>query len=285
MVLPGLAALFLFSYLPMWGLLMAFMDYNPAANFFQNKWVGLKYFISFINDPYFFRIMRNTFLLGIYSIIFGFPAPIFLALLFNEIQNKYFKKIAQTISYLPHFISTVIIVGIMIEFSSLSQGKLNDIVQLFGGARVNFFDKPQWFRTFYIASGVWQSVGFGTILYLAAIAGINIELYEAAIIDGANRMRQAWHITIPGIRNTITILFIFSTGGILGSDFIKILLMYNPLTYETADVISTYVYRAGIEGGRFSYATAVGLFVSLISFVFLVTANRISKKIGEISLF
>ena len=285
MVIPGIVLLIMFKYLPIYGIIVAFENYYPNRGVFGSQWVGLEHFIDFFNDPYFFRLFRNTFVLGFYTLIFSFPAPIILALLLNEVKNKAFKKVTQTISYMPYFLSVVIIVGLMKDMLNTNEGIINEMIALFGFEKITFFASPEWFRTLYIVSGIWQGIGFGSIIYLAAISGINIEMYEAAIMDGASRMQQIIRITLPSIMPTVVIMLILSVGNILGNDFQKILLMYNPLTYETADVISTYVYRMGIEGGSFSYASAVGFFISVISFSLVMITNKVSQKFSETSLW
>lgn len=285
LVLPGVLLLLAFKYLPMYGIVIAFQDYRPALGILGSDWAGLKHFIRFVEDPYFFRIIRNTVLLGVLTLLFSFPAPIMLALLLNEVRNQAFKRTVQTISYMPYFLSIVIVVGLMIEFTSRSHGVVNEALNAVFGIRIDFFASPEWFRPMYIASGVWQTIGFNSIIYLAALTGIDPELYEAASIDGAGRWRKLVHITVPGIMPTTIILFILAVGGVLESDFQKIFLMYNPRTYETADVVSTYVYRAGLEGASFSYASAVGLFLAVISFVFLYATNALSRKAGNTSLW
>lgn len=287
MLLPGLLNLALFKYLPMWGIVISFQQFHPAMGIAGSKWVGFKHFIDFFADPYFFRIIRNTLLLGVYVIIFSFPAPIVFALLLNEVRNMKFKRISQTISYMPYFLSVVVVIGLVRDMTTTTDGIINHLIASLGGEKIHFFMEPAWFRPLYIMSGIWQGVGFGSIIYLAAIAGINPELYESAVIDGANRFSQGWHITLPSILPTIMILFILRVGAILASDFQKILLMYSPFTYETADVISTYIYRVGIEsvGSNFSYAAAVGLFSAIISLIFLVVTNRIAKTVSEYSLW
>jgi len=285
MVIPGLLLLIVFKYIPLYGIIMAFNDYNPGVGILSSKWVGLLHFIQFFNDPYCYRILKNTVVLGVLTLAFTFPAPIIFALMLNEVKNTVFKKITQTISYMPYFLSIVIVVGMMADFTSYSEGIVNSIIQSLGGDRINFFGSPEWFRPLYIISAIWQGIGFSSIIYLAAIAGINIEMYEAAIIDGAGRLKQIFYVTLPSIMPTITILFILAIGGIMGNDFQKIFLMYNPSTYSTADVVSTYVYRAGILGASYSYSTAIGLFLSIISFLFLYSANKISKKVSDIYLW
>jgi putative aldouronate transport system permease protein len=283
--LPALALVAIFHYVPMWGALIAFQSYSPAKGIFRSTWVGFLHFSRFFRDPYFFRIVRNTLLLGIYSLAIGFPAPIILALLLNEVRNRAFKKVTQTISYMPYFLSTVIIVGILKDLMSITDGKINEVIKLLGGTPIYFFVESEWFRFIYISSGIWQSIGFSSIIYLAALAGIDVELYEAAVMDGAGRARQLWHVTLPGMLPTIVILLILSVGGIVSNDYTKVLLIYNAGTYETADVIGTYVYRAGIEGGSLSYSTAVGLLQSIIAFALLYVTNKFSKSMGDIYLW
>jgi putative aldouronate transport system permease protein len=285
MVIPGIIMFIVFSYVPMYGIVMAFQDFKPAKGFFHSEWVGLEHFQYLFKDPYFTRIFSNTLLLGLYSLIFSFPAPIILALLINEIKNKKFKSVTQTISYLPHFLSVVIVIGLLRDLLSVNDGVINYIIEMMGAEKIDFFSKSKWFRTLYIGSGIWQGIGYSSIIYLAAISGINPELYESAVIDGASRIQQIIFITIPSIAPTIVILFIFAVGGVLGNDYQKILLMYSPLTYETADVIGTYVYRSGIEGTGQSYASAVGLLMSIISLVLISGTNWISRKLGETSLW
>ena len=287
MLIPGLLNLLLFKYLPMWGIVIGFQQFHPALGVLGSKWVGLKHYIDFFNDPYFFRLVRNTLLLGLYTLAFGFPAPIVLALLLNEVRRTGFKRVTQTISYMPYFISTVVVIGLLRELTSPNDGIVNAVIAAFGGDKIPFFIRPRWFPFLYVISGIWAQIGFSSIIYLAAIANINPELYESAVMDGAKRFAQVWHITIPSILPVIVILFILAVGGILATDFQKILLMYSPFTYETADVISTYIYRVGIEseGSNFSYATAVGVFTALISLIFLIITNRVAKSLSEYSLW
>ena len=249
-----------------------------------SPWVGLKYFQSFFANPLATRTIRNTLLLGTYNLAWSFPAPILLALLFNELRNERFKKLVQTVSYYPNFVSTVIIVGMLPSFCA-ADGLFNGIRGAFGLPAANFMSDARYFRTLFIASGIWQGVGFGTIIYLAALSGVDPELYDAADIDGAGRLRKIWHINLPHIRPTIIILFIMAIGGMFNADMQKVLLMYSPSTYEVADIIATYTYREGIEGARFEYSTAVGLFQTAVNFLFLVSANFISRKLSDTSLF
>ncbi|NOU90709.1 ABC transporter permease subunit [Paenibacillus sp. LMG 31460] len=284
MVLPGFLIVLVFAYFPMYGVLIAFKDYNVAKGIWGSDWVGFKYFKEFLNNPMALRTVKNTLVLGIYGLVFGFPAPIVLALLLNEIRALAFRKFLQTVSYFPHFISTVIIIGMIKEFTSLD-GLFNSITGLFGMEPINYLTEPSYFRTLFVGSGIWQGIGWGTILYLAALSNADPTLYDVASIDGANRWQKTKHISIPTILPTTIILFILSVGGILGTDFMKVLLMYNPSTYEKADVIGTYVYRIGLEGGRFEYGAAVGLMLSVVSFLFVLMTNRMSRKFSETSLW
>lgn len=284
MVLPGFLIVLVFSYFPMYGIQIAFKKYSAMQGIWGSDWVGLKYFIMFFNDPTALRVLKNTLLLGIYSLLWAFPAPIILALLFNEIKHSIFKKVVQTISYLPHFISTVIIVGIIRTFTE-REGLFNKIVSLFGVDPIVFLSEPSWFRTIFISTNIWQGIGFGTILYLAALSSVDPTLYDVANIDGASRWRKVLNINWPQIKPTTIILLIFSVSGILGTDFQKVLLLYSPDTYEVADVIGTFIYREGIIGARFEYTTAIGLFQSLIAFILLIVTNLISRKVSETSLW
>ena len=284
LVLPAFLTILIFNYFPIYGLIIAFKDYRIGRGILGSSWVGLKWFIRFLNNPLSFRLFRNTFLLGGFSLLWGFPAPIILAILLNEVINRTFKRAVQTVSYLPHFISVVVIVGILKEIMSL-HGPVNAVLVGWGIKPVQFFARPEWFRTLFIGSNIWQSVGWSSIIYLAALSGVDPQLIEASLIDGANRWHKIIHISIPTIMPTIVILLILSMGAILGSDFMKVLLMYNPLTYETADIIGTYVYREGIVDGNYSMATAVGLFMSALSFLFVFIANKISQRVSETSLW
>lgn len=284
MAVPVLAYYIIFCYVPMYGALMAFQNYRPGAGIWGSEWVGLKHFISFFQSPDAFQLIRNTFLISLYSLLWGFPAPIILALLINEVGNKGFKRVVQSITYLPHFISTVIIVSIIRDMVS-TEGIINQIVALLGGTPTNLLLKPEYFRTIYIASGIWTGVGWGSIIYLAALTNVDPTLYEAARIDGAGRWKQTIHITLPSIVPTIIIMLILNVGSLMSVGFEKVMLMYNPLTYDVADVIGTYVYRRGLEMADYSFSTAVGLFNSVVNFVLIVSANWIARKCSDISLW
>jgi len=274
----------IFEYVPMYGILIAFKNYNVVRGIMGSPWVGLRHFESFLLDPYFWKLARNTLLISFYSLIWGFPVPIILALLFNEVRNKRFSKVIQNVSYLPHFISTVVICGMIVNFLS-TDGLVQQIVRFFGGTPRPYLMFPEYFRTIYISSGIWQSMGWGSIIFLAALSTVDEELYEAAVIDGANRWHKIWHISLPSIAPTISILLILRMGSMLSVGYEKILLLYNGSTYETADVISTFVYRRGILRADFSYGTAIGLFNAVCNFILIWSANRISRMVSENSLW
>lgn len=284
MILPVLAFYVIFCYVPMYGVVIAFKDFSPMKGILGSSWAGLKYFQEFFSSIYAGRTIRNTLLISLYSLLWGFPAPIILALLLNEIRNVHFKKIVQTVTYLPHFISLIVVCGLIVNFCQ-QQGLFNNIITFFGGQRILFLQQPEWFRTIYISSGIWQGIGWGSIIYLAALSGIDQELYEAAAIDGANRWKQTIHVTLPGIAPTIIILLIMNIGHLMSVGYEKVILLYNPLTYTTADVISSFVYRVGLQQFNYSYATAVGLFNSLVNLALLVGANAVSRKVNEVSLW
>ena len=284
MILPVIIYIAVFCYKPMYGVIIAFKNFRPAVGIMDSPWVGLKHFITFFNDYNFWRILKNTFSISALSILFGFPAPILLALLINEIRNTKFKRAVQTISYMPYFISMVIICGLIKTFCQ-SDGIITDLVVALGGERVNLLASKNWFYPIYIISNIWQNIGWDSIIYLAALAGIDQEQYEAARVDGAGRIRQIISVTLPGLMPTITILFILKMGNILNVGFEKILLLYSPTTYEVADVISTYVYRIGILDANFSYSTAIGLFNSVVNIIFLLLTNALSNKMNNSGLF
>lgn len=274
----------IFKYGPMLGNIIAFRRFRPGGSIFGDEWVGLSYIEMFINDPTFWKVFANTAILGGLTLVIGFPLPIILALMLNEVRKKHFKKVVQSISYLPHFLSIVIVVGMLMQLLSL-QGTVNQIIEAFGGEGIPFLQRPEWFRTVYVGSEVWQTVGWGTILYLAALTTVDDSLYEASTIDGAGRWRQTWHVTLPGIRPMMITLLILNIGMFLNVGFEKVLLLYNPLTYETADVISTYLYRVGLVSNNLSYAAAIGLFQALIGLVMVLSANLLSRRMVGTSLW
>lgn len=284
LAVPVILYYLIFEYGPMYGLQIAFKNYSIARGIWSSEWTGFDHFIQFFNNFYFWRLIRNTLLISFYDLIFGFPAPIILALLLNEVRAAIFKRIVQSISYLPHFISVVVVVGMMIDFLT-RQGLVNQMLDYLGLPTAAFMTEPGWFRLLYVGSGIWQGIGWGSIIYLAALAGIDPSLYEASRVDGASRWKQVIHITIPGIMPTIVILFILRVGSLLSVGTEKILLMYNSSTYETADVISTYVYRKGILEADYGYTTAVGLFNAVISFGLLIMANAISRRVSDNKLW
>lgn len=284
LLLLPLLYLLIFRYLPMAGNVIAFRKYQPGGNLFGEYWVGFTYFELFINDPTFWTVFQNTIVLGGLTLLFSFPMPIIFALLLNELRFKKFKKFAQSASYLPHFLSVVIIAGMVLQIVSLD-GTVNQLISLFGGDPISFMQNSDWFRTIYVASDVWQTMGWGAILYLAALTTIDETLYEAARIDGANRWQQTWHVTLPGIAPMIVTLLILNIGTFMAVGFEKILLLYNPLIYDTADVISTYLYRIGLGSGNFSYATAIGMFESIIGLTLILSANFISRRLVGTSLW
>ena len=276
----------IFCYLPMGGIVIAFKDFRAARGIFGSKWADpwYKYFDQFFNGYYFWRLLRNTLLINLQDLIFGFPAPIILALLLNELRNQKFKRVVQTVSYLPHFISQVVVCGIILDFFS-SSGVVNQVIQMLGGQKILFMQDASWFQPIFVGSGIWQGIGYGSIIYLSALGGVDASLYDAATIDGCSRFGRVIHVTIPGILPTIVIMLILRVGSMLNVGFEKIILLYNETTYETADVISSFVYRYGMPKGNYSYATAVGLFNSLFNFILLVAVNAFSRKVSEISLW
>ena len=287
MFLPVVVFYLIFHYYPMSGIILAFKDFKPALGIWGSPFTGdygFEHFLAFFGSSFFGRTITNTILLSLYQLIVGFPLPIILALMLNELRSPKFKKVMQTITYFPHFISTVVVCGMLTDFC-LSDGLFNQITGFFGVPSVSMLSEPKLFRTIYVASGIWQSMGWDSIIYLAAIAGIDTQLYEAASLDGAGRFKKIWHITLPGIKGTVVILFIMAIGKMMSVGSEKILLLYNPSTYKTADVISTYVYRKGLLDQDYSYSTAVNLFNSVINFALVFCANALSRKLTETSLF
>lgn len=284
MILPGILTLFVFSYIPMYGVLMAFQDYNLFKGFFHSPWVGFKHFDMFFNSPDFWNIMRNTIVISGLKLLIGFPAPVILALMLNEIRRMWFKRTIQTISYLPHFLSWVIVGGFVFSILSTENGSLNILLQQLRiiGEPINFLSVPEYFWAILIGTGVWKEIGFASIVYLAAIAGIDPHLYESAALDGASRFKQMFLVTLPCIAPVIIIFMILAIGNILSAGFEDILILsVNPILKDVSDVIDTYVYRLGIMNNRFSYATAAGLFKAIISVALLTIANYTARRFGS----
>ncbi|MBR2564195.1 MAG: sugar ABC transporter permease [Paenibacillus sp.] len=283
--LPCLLYYLIFRYAPMFGLVITFKDYNLFKGIWASDWVGFKYYQMFLENPDFWPLMKNTFLLGMYKLVFGFPAPIILAILLNEVRKAAFKRFVQTVSYLPHFISNVIVVSMVIMFLSPTGGLINNLLAGIGIAPINFMNEPGLFRGIYVLSEIWQHIGWETIIYLAALTAIDPQLYEAADMDGASRLRKIWHVTLPGISPAIVITLILNIGKVLEIGFEKVFLMQNPAIYDTADIISTYVYRVGMVQGNFSYGASIDLFMGVISLIFIYTANLLSRRFSETSLW
>lgn len=284
MLLPVVAFYAIFHYAPLYGLQIAFKNFSAGLGIWNSPWVGFDHFVDFFNGFFFERVVSNTIILGFYDLIFVFPASIILALLLNEVRSRMFKRTVQSITYIPHFISVVVVVGMLVDFLAVD-GLINHLITYFGGKPISFMRLPEWFRTIYTSSAIWQGVGWGSIIYLAAITNIDPSLYEAAKVDGAGRWKQAMLITMPGIMPTVIILFILRIGSFMALQDEKILIMYNPVTYETADVIGTYVYRKGILEASYSFSTAVGLFNSIINFALLIGANYLSKRFTDTKLW
>lgn len=285
LVLPVIIYYLIFHYKPMYGLIIAFQDYSPRRGISGSEWVGFQHFTDFFTGIYFGRLLRNTLEISLATLIFGFPAPILLALLVNELRSKWFSRITQTITYMPHFVSMVVLCAMIREFVK-EGGLVTDILSsVFGYDGKNLLSRSAYFTPIYVITNIWQGVGWGSIVYLAALTGIDMELYEAARVDGANRWKQTIHITIPSIMPTIIIMLIMRMGQIMGIGHEKIILLYNEGIYERADVISTYVYRMGIMNRQYSFSSAVGLFNSVVNFILVIGANQISKKVSETSLW
>ena len=284
--LPGAIYFILFKYIPMFGIVIAFQNYDIFDGFLHSKWVGLKNFTSFFSGPSFWQLIRNTLLLNIYLIICGFPIPIILSLLLNEVKNNKYKRFVQTVSYLPHFISSVVIVGIVSDFLSPSTGPIAHIINsITGNSNILYMAEPKWFRPIYIITDIWRSMGWGTIIYLAALSGVDPQLYDAGFVDGANRFQRIVHITIPSIIPTIIVVLILRMGSILSVGFETVFLMQNALNTNTSEVISTFVYKRGIVNGNYSFGTAVDVFNSLIGLIMIITVNKICSKLTETSLW
>ena len=285
MFLPVFLYYIIFRYGPMLGLSIAFKNYNAFLGFEKSPWVGFKYFSQFFDSIYLWRLLRNTLLINLYDLVFNFPAAILLALLLNEVQNRRFKKTIQTITYMPYFISSVVLASMVVQFLSPSSGIVNNLIAAMGGERQYFMTQPESFRTIYTVMNLWKNIGWNSIIFLAAISGINGDLYEACRVDGGGHLRQTWHITLPGIAGTIVVLLIMRLGHVLDAGYETILLLQNSANQETSDVIGTYVYRRGLKGGEYSYATAVGMFQSVIGFAMVIFANWLSRRYSDTSLW
>ena len=284
MLVPILAYYIIFHYIPMLGSVIAFQNFKPALGIARSRWVGLRHFRSFFESPYAWRLIRNTLLINLLQIIFAFPAPIIFALLLNEVRRPRYKRVVQTVSYLPHFVSLVVICGMLNDFT-MSDGVISDVLALFGVPRSNLLNRPELFRTIFVASGIWQNMGWGSIIYLATLSNVDPSLHEAAAIDGAGRFRRMLHVALPALAPVIVIQLIMRVGNILSQGHEKIILLYRPLTYETADVISSYVYRRGLLSADYSFGTAVSMFNSLVNLIILFSANALSRKVSETSLW
>lgn len=280
MMIPATVLLILFTYGPMYGIIMAFQTFTVFKGYTGSPFVGLKHFQRLFSDPLFYRLFKNTFMVGVLDFLFSFPAPLIFALILNEVRKVRFKSVVQSISYLPHFIPLVVMVGIIFELFG-SYGIINSLLSSLGMEPISFFTKSEWFLPLYIGSGVWKTIGWGSIIYMGALTNIDSTLYEAADMDGANRWHKMWHVTLPSLRPTVVTLFILNAGGIMQVGFEKVFLMSSPATYEVSDVLSTYVYRQGILNSDFSYSAAVGLFNNIVALLFVLLANKIAKKLGE----
>ncbi len=288
MMLPVVIYYLVFCYFPMTGIVMAFNQYKIGSGLmgiFTSEWVGFKWFNQFFSSVYLWRLVRNTFLLSFYSLIFGFPIPILFAIAVTQVTNKKLQKSIQVCTYLPYFISTVVVCGMINNFLSPSGGIINQLLNKIGIESINFMNLPEWFRPIYVISGSWQSFGFNSIIFVAAIMGISPDLYEAMKVDGANRRQIIWHLILPSIKPTIILLLIMTLGSMMSVGFEKVYLLYNTAVYETADVIQTYVYRQGIQSNNYSYAAAVGLFNSVINFAIVFIANRFSRKLSDTAIW
>lgn len=284
MILPAIAYFAIFHYAPMYGVIIAFQDYKPLKGISGSAWVGFKHFQTFVQGPFFWRLVRNTLSINIGMLVFGFPLPIIFALMLNEVRSTAFRKVVQTVTYMPHFVSSVVVCGLMVIFCR-SDGLLTNVLTFFGLPKTNLLTVESYFQPLYIGMNIWQELGWDSIIYFAALTSVDAALYEAARVDGAGRWRQMWHITLPGISSTIVILLILRIGNLMSLGWDRIILMYNDMVMETADVISTFVYRTGLVQVQYSYATAVGLLNSIINVILLVSANAVSRKISDSSLW
>ncbi|NMB95620.1 MAG: sugar ABC transporter permease [Clostridiaceae bacterium] len=285
LVLPTVLYYIIFKYIPMYGIQIAFRDYIATRGFTGSPFVGFEHFERFFRSPDFWLLIRNTIGLSLYQLIAGFPLPILVALLLNHLNSEKFKKFTQTVIYAPHFISTVVLVGMLHVFLSPRSGLINLIITTLGGESIFFMAKPEWFKTLYVSSGIWQNTGWGTIVYLAALSSVSPELHESAVVDGANKWRRIWYIDIPGLMPTAVILLILNMGSLMNIGFEKAYLMQSALNRSSSEIISTYVYKIGLLGAQYSFSSAVGLFDSVINLIILLTVNRVAKKATEVSLW
>ena len=284
LLVPAMLYLFIFKYIPMLGIVLTFTDIN-IINIWESQWIGLENFKILFSSNEFYNIFKNSVMLSLYSIVAGFPMPIILALLINEINMARYKKISQTIMYLPHFISWVVITGLVMNFASPTNGILNQIRAIFGGESIAFLQEAKYFRTIIVAAQIWKEAGWGTIVYLAAISGINSEIYEAAVMDGANRFQKICYITLPSLMGTVVVMLILRTGSILSNGFEQVFLLSNRLNYSVSQVFETYTYEIGLRNGRFSYASAVGMFQSVVGLMLITATNAIARRVGEGSIW
>ncbi len=284
-LIPGLLFLLIFKYVPMGGVIIAFQDYKVTRGFLGSDWVGLEHFRYLFQSTDFYRVLRNSILISVYRLVWGFPVPILLALMLNEMHSQKYKRTMQTILYLPHFISWVVVVGMVTNLLSPSTGIVNILIETFGGTPVSFLTSPKYFRSILVVTDIWKGAGWGTIVYMAAMAGIDPSYYEAAIIDGASRLQRIWYITLPCIASTIVVMLIMRTGSILNNGFEQVYLMQNALVSEVAEIFETYTYQVGIKEGRFSFASAVGIFQSVVGCILLFITNFAAKRIGGSGLW
>ena len=284
LILP-LAYLIIFAYIPMGGVIIAFKDYSIRGGIWGSEWVGFEHFINFFKTPDFIKLLRNTLILSLYNLVITFPMPIILALAVNELKSKAYKKVVQMVTYMPYFISTVVLVGTMKNIFSPRTGLINNIIALFGGAQTDFMGNPDLFRSMYVWSGVWQGMGYSAVIYIAALANVDSSQVEASLMDGAGRFARVWHVDLPAIMPTIVIQLILAVGSVMSLGYEKVFLMQNPVNTEVSEVISTFVYKRGIAGFQYSYSAAVGLFNSVVNLVLIALANLFAKKVGETSLW
>lgn len=285
MLIPVMSFYIIMHYLPMYGIIISFKNFDILEGILNSPWAGLKYFKQVFGDTNFWNAVRNTFIINGYKLFFAFPVPIIMSLMLNEIKSTKFKRITQTIIYLPHFVSWVVIGGIMLNFLSIYGGPVNRLIEILGGEPIFFMASKEHFRSLLVISHIWRNAGWSTIIYIAALTGINPELYEAAKVDGANRFRQMLHITLPGIMSTIVIMLILNISRILKIGFDQVVVLYNPVVWEVSDILQTYVYRTGLQQGRYSYAAAAGLFESVVAFILIFASDRLAKAVGEKGLF